>query len=134
MDYLSMNINKIYSIYDESRIAIFHPASNVFVWAFAHINPVKGAKMKKFLGSLVALLAMVALPVFAAVNINTATQSELEAVKGLGPAKAKAIIAYREQNGAFKSVDDLDKVKGFGKATVDKLREELSVGAEKPKQ
>ena len=90
--------------------------------------------MKKFLGSLVALLAMVALPVFAAVNINTATQSELEAVKGLGPAKAKAIIAYREQNGAFKSVDDLDKVKGFGKATVDKLREELSVGAEKPKQ
>ena len=90
--------------------------------------------MKKFLGSLVALLAMVALPVFAAVNINTATQSELEAVKGLGPAKAKAIIAYREQNGAFKSVDDLDKVKGFGKATLDKLREELSVGAEKPKQ
>lgn len=89
--------------------------------------------MKKLLGSVLGIFAMMALPVFAAVNINTATQSELEAVKGLGPAKAKAIIAHREQNGAFKSVDDLDKVKGFGKATVDKLRSELSVGTEKPK-
>lgn len=89
--------------------------------------------MKKLLGGLLGVLAMMALPVFAAVNINTATQSELEAVKGLGPAKAKAIIAHREQNGAFKSLDDLDKVKGFGKATVDKLRGELSVGTEKSK-
>ncbi|MFP5404535.1 MAG: ComEA family DNA-binding protein [Gammaproteobacteria bacterium] len=89
--------------------------------------------MKKLLGGLLGVIAMMALPVFAAVNINTATQSELEAVKGLGPAKAKAIIAHREQNGAFKSLDDLDKVKGFGKATVDKLRGELSVGTEKSK-
>lgn len=89
--------------------------------------------MKKLLGSLVSLLAMMALPVFGAVNINTATQSELEAVKGVGPAKAKAIIAYREQNGAFKSVDELDKVKGFGKASVEKLRGELSVGDDKVK-
>lgn len=89
--------------------------------------------MKKLMGSLVGLLAMVAMPVFGAVNINTATQSELEAVKGVGPAKAKAIIAYREQNGAFKSVDELDKVKGFGKASVEKLRGELSVGNDKVK-
>lgn len=38
---------------------------------------------------------------WATVNINTATQSELESVKGLGPSKAKAIIAYRDKNGAF---------------------------------
>jgi competence protein ComEA len=68
---------------------------------------------------------------WAAVNINTATQSELENVKGLGPSKAKAIIDYREKNGAFKSVDDLDKVKGFGKASVDKLKPELSVDSAK---
>lgn len=66
---------------------------------------------------------------WAAVDINTATQSELESVKGLGPAKAKAIIEYREKHGPFKSVDDLDKVKGFGKASVDKLRGELAVEA-----
>lgn len=66
---------------------------------------------------------------WAAVNVNTATQSELESVKGLGPAKAKAIIEYREKNGPFKSVEDLGKVKGFGKASIEKLKNELSVGA-----
>lgn len=71
---------------------------------------------------------------FAAVNINSATQSELEAVKGLGPAKAKAIIAYREAHGNFKSLDDLDNVKGFGRASVEKLKGELSVGPEKAKK
>jgi competence protein ComEA len=47
-------------------------------------------------------------------------------VKGLGPSKAKAIIDYREKNGAFKSVDDLDKDKGFGKASLAKIKGELS--------
>jgi competence protein ComEA len=66
---------------------------------------------------------------WAAVNINTATQSELESVRGLGPSKAKAIIDYREKNGPFKSVEELDKVKGFGKSSVAKLKGELSVDA-----
>jgi competence protein ComEA len=88
--------------------------------------------MKKLMSGLVAVLAMMALPVLAAVNINTATQADLEAVKGLGETKAKAIISYRESNGAFKSLDDLDKVKGFGKASIDKLRSELTVGTTKP--
>jgi competence protein ComEA len=65
------------------------------------------------------------------VDINTATQSELEVVKGLGPAKAKAIITYRETNGNFKHLDELDKVKGFGKASVEKLKADLSVDAVK---
>ena len=46
--------------------------------------------------SMLILAGLIAFPAFAAVNINTATQSELEVVKGLGPAKAKAIIQYRE--------------------------------------
>ncbi len=52
--------------------------------------------MKKLIGALLFLLST---SVWAAVDINTATQSELEAVRGLGPSKAKAIIAYRETNG-----------------------------------
>ncbi|MHB1085576.1 MAG: ComEA family DNA-binding protein [Thiobacillus sp.] len=67
-------------------------------------------------------------------NINTASQSELEAVKGLGPAKAQAIISYREANGGFKTLEDLEKVKGFGKASIDKLKSELSIGAEKTRK
>ena len=87
--------------------------------------------MNKLYKGLLVLAGMIALPVFAAVNINTATQSELEAVRGLGPEKAKAIIAYREANGNFKHLDELDKVKGFGKASVEKLKAELSVAPEK---
>lgn len=90
--------------------------------------------MNKLYKAVLLLAGLVALPVYAAVNINTATQSELEAVRGLGPAKAKAIIVYRETNGNFKSLDDLDNVKGFGKASIDKFKDELSVGSEKAKK
>ncbi|MDP1928718.1 MAG: helix-hairpin-helix domain-containing protein [Thiobacillus sp.] len=91
--------------------------------------------MKKMVNVLLMVVAgLMALPAFAAVNINTATQSELEAIKGLGPTKAQSIIAYREANGNFKSVDDLDKVKGFGKASIEKIKGDLSVGADSVKK
>lgn len=64
---------------------------------------------------------------FAAVNLNTATQAELETIKGIGPVKAKMIIDDRAKNGPFKSLEDLDRVKGFGMKSVDKLRGEVSV-------
>lgn len=82
--------------------------------------------MKSILTLILALLASINLA-FAAVNLNTGTASELEGVKGLGPAKAKAIIDYRTKNGPFKSIDDLKGVKGFGEKSVDKLRAELTV-------
>lgn len=63
----------------------------------------------------------------AAVNLNTATVEQLDAVKGIGPSKAKAIVEYRTKNGPFKSVDDLKSVKGFGEKSVAKLQGELSV-------
>lgn len=58
----------------------------------------------------------------AAVNINLATEEELTSIKGIGPKKAEAILAFREQNGFFQSVDDLSKIKGFGPKTVAKFR------------
>lgn len=69
---------------------------------------------------------------FAAVNINTATVDELDAVKGIGPGKAKAIVEYRSKNGPFKSVDDLKGVKGFGEKSVAKLRGELMASDASP--
>jgi len=90
--------------------------------------------MNKLFTILLVLVGLMAFPAFAVVNINTATQSDLEMVKGVGPAKATAIITYREANGNFKNLDELDNVKGFGKASVEKLKDELSVGAEKPKR
>lgn len=84
--------------------------------------------MKKLVATLFLSLLM-ALPAFAAVDLNTASQAELEAVKGIGPAKAKAILAYREKNGGFKSVEELAKVKGFGVASMKKMQGQFSVGA-----
>lgn len=61
------------------------------------------------------------------VNINTATVEQLETVKGIGKKRAQAIVAHREKNGPFKSVDDLASVKGFGKHFVEKHRASLTV-------
>ena len=64
---------------------------------------------------------------FAAVNLNTATASDLDGIKGIGPSKAKAIIDFRSKNGSFKSVEDLKNVKGFGEKSIAKLKGELTV-------
>ncbi|MCE5181897.1 MAG: helix-hairpin-helix domain-containing protein [Betaproteobacteria bacterium] len=83
--------------------------------------------MKKLLLILIACFAFATAAFAGPVNLNTATQAELDTLKGVGPVKAKAIVDYRTQNGPFKSVDDLEKVSGFGKKTVDKLRADLTV-------
>lgn len=83
--------------------------------------------MKKLLLSLFVSLAFSGIA-YAAVDLNTATKAELEAVKGVGSAKADAILEYRKQHGAFNSVDDLSKVKGFGEKSAKKLRNEFTVG------
>lgn len=67
------------------------------------------------------------------VDLNAASAAELDkALTGIGPAKAKAIVDYRNQNGPFKTVDDLTHVKGIGKATVEKNRANATVTGAAP--
>lgn len=61
------------------------------------------------------------------VNINTATEAELETVTGIGPATAKKIVAHREANGPFASVDQLEEVPGIGPAKLESMRAEVTV-------
>jgi competence protein ComEA len=82
--------------------------------------------MKKLFFLIV--MFVLASSVYAAVNINTATQAELETLQGIGPAKAKAIVNYRKKNGPFKSPGDLEKVNGIGPATMKQLRKDITVG------
>ena len=82
--------------------------------------------MKKFLLALVTLFAFSGLTM-AAVNINTANQKELESLKGIGPVKAKAIVDYRAKHGPFKAIDDLEKVEGVGKATLEEMRHDVTL-------
>ena len=60
------------------------------------------------------------------ININTATLEELMSINGLGEAKAKAIIKYREENGYFKIIDDLLNVSGIGEALFEKIKEYIT--------
>lgn len=65
------------------------------------------------------------------VNVNTATAEEIAAnLKGIGPSKAKLIVAYREANGSFQHVDELVNVKGIGIKTIDQNRELILLGNE----
>jgi comEA protein len=59
-------------------------------------------------------------------DLNSASSSELDALPGVGPAKAAAILHYREQHGPFSSVDQLERVPGFGPAAVSRLRSRLT--------
>jgi competence protein ComEA len=86
--------------------------------------------MKRILLALktLALSALLATTAFAAekVNINTADARTIDRVLvGVGPSKAEAIVAYRKQNGAFKSADQLASVKGIGLATIEKNRDRI---------
>jgi competence protein ComEA len=69
-------------------------------------------------------------PAFAAegvVNVNTATAEELVRLPGIGDAKARAILDYRKEKGAFKSLEQLREVKGIGDAALERLRPHLAI-------
>jgi competence protein ComEA len=63
----------------------------------------------------------------ALVNLNTATAEQLDTLPGVGPSTAAAIIAHRDQNGPFTSVDQLLDVRGIGEAKLEQLRDLVSV-------
>jgi len=72
-------------------------------------------------------LWLVSCAALAAINLNTATKDELVGLPGIGPAKAQAILDYRKEHGAFKSVEELKDVKAIGAKRYEKLKGELTV-------
>lgn len=61
------------------------------------------------------------------ININTATQTELELLPGIGPSTASKIIKYREENGEFKVIDDIKNVSGIGDAKFESIKDQITV-------
>ena len=61
------------------------------------------------------------------ININTATQEELQMIKGIGPSTAMKIVDYREQVGTFSSIDELTQVQGIGDKKLEKVAEQITV-------
>jgi len=84
--------------------------------------------MKNIIALLIVLLCLLTSLSAFAVNVNTATAEEIsEELKGIGIAKAGAIVRYRKEKGPFKSLEDLINVKGIGAATIDKNRENIQL-------
>lgn len=61
------------------------------------------------------------------ININTASESELDTLPGVGPSTAKAIIKYREQKGAFKAIEEIKNVNGIGDSKFNLMKDNITV-------
>ena len=82
------------------------------------------------LAAAIALLAAPTLVLAGPVNVNTADADTIAAeLKGVGLAKAKAIVEYRKKHGPFRSADDLSLVKGIGERTVELNRSDIVVSS-----
>jgi len=64
----------------------------------------------------------------APLNLNSATEAQLEALPGIGPSMATRIVEYRKKNGPFKKAEDLMNVKGIGEKSFLKLKALVTVG------
>ena len=84
---------------------------------------------KKWIVALLLAFSLSSFSAFAAdkININTASADELQLLNGVGPSTANAIVQYREQNGAFGSVEDLANIKGIGEKKVANIAENVTV-------
>lgn len=63
----------------------------------------------------------------ALININTASQTELESLPGIGPTLAQRIIEYRKENGPFQRIEDIMEVQGIGEATFERIKDHITV-------
>ena len=61
------------------------------------------------------------------INLNTASEKELQELPGIGPAMSARIIEYRETNGAFQNIEDIKKVRGIGNAKFEKLKDKVTI-------
>ena len=77
--------------------------------------------MKKWILAVLFLMLVAVPTAWAAgpVNVNTASAEELSQLGNIGPAKAAAIVAYREEHGPFRSLQELTRVTGIGERTVE---------------
>ncbi|KFE56120.1 competence protein ComEA [Pseudomonas syringae] len=112
--------------------------ASVAATAATDMAPAMGSSMKATAPAINSSMAAPAMSDMAApamqeqmmgqVNINTADAETLQKeLSGIGKGKALAIVAYREANGEFTSVDELIEVKGIGKAILDKNRDKISI-------
>ena len=98
--------------------------------AFLHKTSYEGTAHGDYTVSVQEKTDEITAPTRVLVNINTADAEELETLTGIGPSLAQAIIDYRTEHGAFRSVEDLLLVKGIGEAKLEGFRAEITLEEE----
>ena len=107
---------------DPDRIPDFEVRKNA-----VEVPPRKEAEVHQYLSSAKADEKVEVSPARELIDINSATAKEFERLPRIGPQIAGRIVAYREENGAFKRIDDITKVKGIGSKTLERLRPHLTM-------
>lgn len=107
----SQSVNLVQKLEDESIVYVAKNGEEVAPVASASAGATGGEKQSKD----------------GKVNLNTATEAELQTISGIGQKRAQDIIAYREEKGKFQSVDELKNVSGIGQKTLEKLKEHVTV-------
>ena len=107
----SQSVNLAQKLEDESIVYVAKDGEEIAPIASASAGTTSGEKQSKD----------------GKVNLNTATEAELQTISGIGQKRAQDIIAYREEKGKFQSVDELKNVSGIGQKTLEKLKEHVTV-------
>lgn len=106
-------INLAYKVQDGEKIYIPTKGENkenlIYITTEAGNNPISKSEDNK------------------KVNINTASQEELDTLQGIGPSTATKIIEYREKNGKFKTIEEIKNVTGIGDSKFEAIKENISV-------
>jgi len=90
--------------------------------------PIEGEDLEKASSEIIANQTMDENDNSATIDINQAEKETLMTLNGIGDSKADNIIAYREENGSFQSIEDIKNVSGIGEATFDNLKDFIHVG------
>ena len=107
---------------DPDRIPDFEVRKNA-----VEVPPREEAEVHQYLSPAEADEKVEVSPARELIDINSATAKEFERLPRIGPQLAGRIVAYREENGAFKRIDDITKVKGIGSKTLERLRPYLTM-------
>ena len=110
------NVNLAYILEDGEKIYI----------------PKKGEQLSEFSPSLIInnssnVSSNTASSKSTKININKATQAELETIPGIGPSTALKIVTYRNENGKFKSIEDVKNVSGIGDSKYEKMKDYIAI-------
>ncbi len=99
-------------------------------WSVVSYEPASGVVMTSHDSSAEESRRVSPASVVHLVDINTASGAQLELLPGIGPVTAAAIIADREENGAYSVIEDLDRVRGIGPKTIESIRDWVEIDAE----